>query len=319
LHHIIYDGYSSGIMMRDFFDLYKGEALQPLRIQYKDFTLWQRRLFGGGRLELLEGYWLERFRGELPALDLPLDFPRPPVRDSAGDRLMFSISSGLAGEVAALAERGGTTTYTVLLAVYNIFLSRYTGQEDVIVGIPAAGREHADVEDVIGVFVNTLPVRNYPAGEKSFAGFLAEVKQESLGAYENQDYPLEELLERLKIPRDTSRNPLFDVLFVSENVGRPPLRVDGLDFAPFEYKNESSHMDLVLLTLELEDSIEMVLEYATALFKPASVENMSGRYLEILEQVVENPDIDLKDIDITLDFSEAEVIESVDDYVGFDF
>jgi non-ribosomal peptide synthetase component F len=206
-----------------------------------------------------------------------------------------------------------------LLAVYFLLLYKYTEQEDIIVGIASSGRNHADIENVIGAFINTLAIRGYPLGDKTFTHFLEEVKANALNAYDHQDYPFETLVDRLDVPRDFSRNPLLDVLFVSENVDAPELQVEGLTVSPYEFSGGISHLDLVLYTIEEGDAINMQLEYSTALFKQSTAERFFQRYIEILKQVVVKPRIKLKDIEISVELGETESGVTVDDFVDFDF
>ena len=199
MHHIISDGTSMGILIRELTEIYQGKELSPLRIQYKDYAVWQNEILKTEQLKSAENYWLERFQGELPILNLPLDYPRPALQSFEGDHLEFKIGAELTGRLKKLAQQTNTTLYMVLLAGFNVLLSRYSGQEDIIIGSPIAGRPHADLQNIIGMFVNTLAMRNYPVGNKSFLEFLEEVKQGALEAYEHQDYQFEELVEKVEI------------------------------------------------------------------------------------------------------------------------
>ncbi|MCP5047308.1 MAG: amino acid adenylation domain-containing protein [bacterium] len=300
MHHTISDGVSMSILTRELFRLYRGETLTPLSVRYRDFSRWQSRLFTSGRLEELEHYWVERFTvgHEPPSLDLPLDYPRPAIRSFAGDQELFYLESRLTEAAGHMVNRAGTTLVTGLLAAYYILLAQYSQQQDIVVGIPSAGRNHTDVHQMIGVFVNTLPVRSYPEGDKTFRQFLDQVKETTLGAYEHQDYPLVKLLDRLEISRDTARNPLFDVLFVSENFDLPRLEEEDLVFTQLKHTFHTSHADLVMFVAQEGETVEMILQYATALFTRPTIANMIRRYVRVLEQVVENEDILLKDIEI---------------------
>ncbi|WP_151738070.1 condensation domain-containing protein, partial [Paenibacillus tengchongensis] len=213
--------------------LYQGKDLSPLRIQYKDFSAWHNERVAGPVLQADERYWLDLFAGEIPVLNMPTDFPRPSVQHFEGSSLTFELGRELTGKLHALAKAAGSTLYMVLLAAYTTVLSKYTGQEDIVVGSPIAGRPHADLQGMIGMFVNTLAMRNFPAGELTFREFLEQVKENALKAYEHQDYPFEQLVEQLDVRRDMSRNPLFDTLFVLQNTDRGQLEVEGLNFTPY--------------------------------------------------------------------------------------
>jgi amino acid adenylation domain-containing protein len=302
MHHIISDGVSMSILVREFARLYKGEKIAELHLQYKDFAQWQNRWLESTGMNQQAEYWSSRFEADIPVLNLPTDYPRPAVKSFAGKKVILEIDKELTDKITQMMAETETTLFIVLLALYNLLLSKYTGQKDIIVGIPIAGRTHDDLEHVIGMFVNTLALRNYPREECTFEDFLQEVKANTLNAYDNQDYPFEELVDQLNIPRNTGRNPLVEVLFVSENTDMPELAVKGLKFTPYEFENNIAHMDLVLYFMEIGNKINFALEYSSALFKPETAQQMLDHYVEILEQVVENREIALKDIVISHDY-----------------
>ncbi|UCH96447.1 MAG: hypothetical protein JSV88_06240, partial [Candidatus Aminicenantes bacterium] len=301
MHHIISDGVSIAVMVQEFVRLYKGEELPGLRVQYKDFSGWQNTTFSLTKMKNQEDYWLDRFKGDIPTLNLATDYPRQAVKNFTGSHVSREIDRELTGKIKELMKETKTTLYMVLLAAFNILLSGYTEQEDIIVGVPAAARSHPDLENIIGMFVNTLAVRNYPGKQRSIDDFLQEVKYNTLNAFANQDYPFENLVNKLGISKNPGRNPLFDILFVSEDLGIPGLEVKGLTFTSYVFKRKTSHMDLVFFIVEIDNTIVMTLEYATALFSQSSVEGMLKHYVEILEQVVENRDIKLEEIKISHD------------------
>jgi hypothetical protein len=249
MHHIISDGVSHMILEQDFTALYKGEALPALRIRYKDFSGWQNNRQEKEKLKKQQEYWLKEYAAEVPVLDLPTDFVRPAIQSFEGNSVTFEMPGDDTAALKSIALAGGSTLYMVLLAVFNVLLSRLSGQQDLVVGSPAAGRRHADLEKIIGMFVNTLALRNYPEGEKTFKEFLLEVKERTLEAVENQDYPFEELVEKVSIIRDAGRNPLFDVMFTftdvnadagEEAVGTasPPHR-PARDSSPYDYRDQA--------------------------------------------------------------------------------
>ncbi|MFD2672224.1 condensation domain-containing protein, partial [Marinicrinis sediminis] len=226
--HIISDGTSIAVLVEELSLLYRGEPLPPLRIQYKDYAVWQEQQRASGQDAEQEAYWLKQFAGELPVLNLPTDHPRPAVQSFAGDSFEIGMDAELTNALQALARETGTTLYMVMLAAYQVLLYKYTGQEDMIVGSPAAGRKHADTSRIIGMFVNTLALRSYPEGTKSFRSFLGEVQHNVLQAFDRQDYPYEQLIERLKIKRDLGRNPLFDTMFAMQNMAQSELDLGSL-------------------------------------------------------------------------------------------
>ncbi|MDE1376701.1 condensation domain-containing protein, partial [Bacillus licheniformis] len=171
---------------------------------------------------------LKTYKGDIPVLDLPIDHKRPLTKSSEGDTVTAAIESETFRKLQHMAKENGVTMYMLLLAGYTALLSKYTGQEDIIVGTPAAGRNHEDIQHLIGMFVNTLAIRNHPEGKKTFRDYLQEVKENTLQAYENQDYPFEELVEKVNIKRDMARNPLFDTMLVYHNTDVKPFEAEGL-------------------------------------------------------------------------------------------
>ncbi|MEJ8545005.1 non-ribosomal peptide synthase/polyketide synthase [Brevibacillus borstelensis] len=298
MHHIISDGVSAGIVAEEFARLYRGEQLPELRIQYKDFAVWQNELFQTELFAKQEAHWVNTFAEEIPVLNLPTDFVRPTVQSFAGDRVLFDTDKQLMDDLRALAAQSGTTLFMVLLAAYNLFLAKYSGQEDIVVGTTIAGRSHADVEKVMGMFVNTLALRNRPAGTKSFLEFLDEVKQNTLQAYENQDYPFEALVEKLEIQRDMSRNPLFDTIFLLQNMDKTAYAIDGLTFEPYLPGKGFAKFDLMLEADETASGIQFCLVYATRLFTQETAERMARHFLEVVRAVAAKPSALLSEIGI---------------------
>ena len=298
MHHIIADGVSLGILSYEFVKLYIGEQLPPLRIQYKDYSEWQQGALNTEALKQQEEYWLEQLSGELPVLNMPTDHPRPSVQSFDGSKVMFTLEREYVDRLKQLRRKTGTTLYMILLAAYNVLLSKYTGQEDIIVGSPIADRPHADLENIIGMFVNTLAMRNYPSGSKSFEEFLQEVKDNALKAYDNQDYQFEELVEKLNIRRDISRNPLFDVMFSLQNMETGKLEIDNMSFEPYRMENNVAKFDMTLTAMEDKDKIAFSVEYCTRLFEKDTIQRFAVYYINVLKSVLENPKKRLADIDI---------------------
>ncbi len=298
MHHIITDGVSMAIIIKEFSALYKGESLPPLKRQYKDFAHWQNERLQSGVLKPQEGYWLKEFSGELPVLNLPTDFPRPAIQSFAGDRLTFSLGENITQPLRRLLEQTGVTLFMTLLAVLNILLSRYTGQEDIIVGTTIAGREHIDLQNIVGLFIETLVLRNSPVGNKSFREFLQEVKTNTLNAFENGAYPFRELMRQVGDAVDVSRNPLFNVMFIVQNVDMDPIKIEGLTFTPVDFQRMVSKVDFTLEVFENETEIRFDLEYCTALFREETIERLALHFTNILGEVVNRPGVLLSKIDI---------------------
>jgi len=251
MHHIISDNISNNILVKDFAAFYRGEQVPPLNLQYKDYSEWRNNQKEKERIKQQEHYWLDRFSGHLPVLRLPIDYPRPPIQSSEGRTFHFRIEKEQAEDLKKLAQQEGVTLQMLMLALFHILLSKLSSQEDIITGTTIAGRSHADLEGIIGIFVNTLALRNFPSSEKTFKDFLKEVKENSLKAYENQDYPFEDLVKNVVIDRDNSRNPIFDILFEIQEIDTdlkngnvPEIEIPGLRIRPYKSKIETTKFDM---------------------------------------------------------------------------
>jgi amino acid adenylation domain-containing protein len=307
LHHIITDGTSMQVFIREFLALYAGNRLSPLRVQYRDFSEWQNRLFDSGEVRKQQEYWQKQLEGEIPVLNIPADYPRPEIRRFEGDSVQFELGSDTARTFNELVKEQGITLYMLLLAIYNVLLSRLSGQDDIIIGSSTAGRRHADLHFIIGMFVDTLAMRNYPTGQKTFRDFLDEVKERTLASFENQDYPFDELVDRVAVKRDTSRNPLFDVMFVLQNIAVqsgtiPEAQIPELKIAPYQLKNQSilnvSKFDMSLTAVEAGDRLLCTYEYCTALFKKETIERFITYFKRLAADIRENLDKSIWEIEI---------------------
>ncbi|MCP4147497.1 MAG: non-ribosomal peptide synthetase, partial [bacterium] len=219
MHHIISDGTSHMILTKDFYSIYNGKELPPLRLQYKDFCLWQNRLNANREIKNQEDYWLDLYprTEEIPRLNLLTDYKRPEVFTNAGANHSFTMTPRETAGIDALAANCGGTLYMNLLAILNTLFYKYTGQTDIIIGSGIAGRPHTELQQIVGMFINTLPMRNFPRGEKDYRTFFSEVIARSIQAFENQDVQFETLVDKLEPERDLSRNPLFDISMVVQN------------------------------------------------------------------------------------------------------
>jgi amino acid adenylation domain-containing protein len=319
MHHIISDGTSMGIMTRDFMALYGGKELAPLKVQYKDFSEWQNSAAEKEKISRQEEYWLRQFTGAIPALDLPYDFSRPPLKSYEGGTISFEINEEETAALNHMALEQGATLYMVLLAIYYIFLKKISGREDIVIGTPTAGRRHADLEPIIGMFINTLCLRNYSGKGESFSEFLQEVKVRTLGAFENQDYRLEDLIEKIDVNRETSRNPLFDVMFSLQNMDITEIKIPGLKLIPYEYENKTSKFDLILMGFEVADRLFFSLQYSSKLFKKEKIERFAGYFKDITTVVLADVDVKLDNINIAsgLITPESEISQEFDGEFGF--
>ncbi|MGF7047827.1 fengycin family lipopeptide synthetase D [Paenibacillus sp. DS2015] len=317
MHHIISDGVSMELFVQEWVQLYRGEELLPQRIQYRDYAVWQREQLQGERMKQQEAYWLKQLWGELPVLNMPTDYPRPTLQSFEGGRVRIELERELTDELRQICAREGVTLSMVLLAAYQVLLAKYSGQEDVIVGVPIAGRPHADLSDMLGMFVNTLAMRSRPEGDKTFMDFLREVKENALQAYVHQDYPFEKVVEQLQLPRDLSRNPVFDVLFVMQNTGEAGKMEDitELNISPYPYENQMSKLDLTLQAIERE-TIQLELEYATQLFASQTAERIMQHYKWLLEQIVQTPASKLEEIELLSGEERQQLLEQFNDTIA---
>nr|WP_277547764.1 non-ribosomal peptide synthetase [Brevibacillus laterosporus] len=297
MHHIISDGVSTNVLFQDITQLYQGKDLPPLPIQYKDYAVWQQADAQVTRLQDQESYWLHQFAGEASVLEMPTDFPRPAVQQFEGDVWTFEIDADILSQLKKLSVSQGSTLYMTLLSAYQVLLAKYTGQDDIIVGSPIAGRPHADVESIVGMFVNTLALRGQPVGEQTFITYLAQVKEQVLQAYANAEYPFEKLVEKLDLQRDMSRHPLFDTMFTLQNMEMTDIDLAGLTFKPFDFEWKNAKFDMDWTMLE-EETLKVAIEYSTSLYTKETISRMAQHFTYVLQQIIEHPAIRLAEIKI---------------------
>jgi amino acid adenylation domain-containing protein len=326
IHHIISDGTSIQIFIKELVQLYQAfsrdqeSPLAELSVQYIDFTYWQRRWFGEGAEDIAfrkkqENFWIESFSDQIPVLTLPYDHPRPAVPGFSGETTVFSIKSEETRNLKQMALGEKTTIYVVLLTIYNIFLAKLSGMEDIIIGSPVSGRRHPDVQNLIGMFVNTLALRNYPEQHKTFADFLPEVSERTINAFENQEYRYEDIIRKVKVSRDTSRNPLFDVMFFMKNVDYAQVNIPGLTLSICDYERKTSMFDLSLSAYEQEDILLFSFEYCTNLFKAETIARFTGYFKQLLRSITNHPDLELSRIDILPDGEKKKILFEFNDTV----
>jgi tyrocidine synthetase-3 len=313
MHHIISDGTSINIIIREFVDLYNGKQLPELQVQYKDYAAWHNRLLRSDRMKKQEAYWLGKFAGEIPLLNLPVDFARPSIQSFRGNRLYFHVGEGLTAKLKKLASASGTTLFMLLMSAYSVLLSKYTGQEDIVIGTPVQGRNHSDLRGIVGMFVNTLAIRCAPAADKTFAEFLSQVKEDLLNAYENQEYPFEELVEKLDVKRDMSRNPLFDTTFVLQIMDLSKVNAGELDIFPYAYNNKTAKFDLALEAFDQGGTIDYNFEYNTDLFREETVRRLAGHFNNALDDIASYPTKKLSEINILSEEERRQLVYDFND------
>ncbi|MFT4500660.1 condensation domain-containing protein, partial [Bacillus cereus] len=244
-------------------------------------------------------YWKKQFQGNVPVLHLPYDYERPVIQSFEGDSVHFILDEEMTEGLREVARKEGATLHMILLSAFNILLSKYSGQEDIVVGVPVAGRPHADLRNMMGMFVNTLAMRNQPEKEKTFKEFLKDVKENSLQAYDNQSYQLEELIENIAIKRDISRNPLFDVIFNLNNIEyEVDLKLDGVELKQVNLESDLSRVDLSLTGFESDSEIHLKLVYSTKLFKKHTIQRAMEDLNTILTKISQDSSIVLEEIQL---------------------
>ncbi|MBZ4423368.1 condensation domain-containing protein, partial [Myxococcus sp. RHSTA-1-4] len=303
VHHIISDGWSNGVVVREVVALYEAlrqgqpSPLPPLPVQYADYAVWQRQWLQGEALETQLGWWKEQLAGAPPHLELPTDFIRPPELSHRGATVPVSLPRELSQSLKALAQREGATPFMLLLAAYQLLLSRYSGQEDIVVGSPIAGRRFSELESLIGFFINTLVLRARPEGQLSFLGLLRQVRETTLGAYAHQDVPFEKLVEELQPVRDLSRSPLFQAFFTLQNTPTQDVRLPSLSLRPLDVQGgEVAKFELNLTLSETPGGFLGQLQFSPDLFTEATAARMVRHLQVLLEAIVSQPDQRLSEL-----------------------
>jgi len=304
MHHIVSDGWSMEVLYRELSALYQNfinaqpSQLPELPIQYADFAVWQREWLKGGVLESQLSYWKKQLEGVPAVLNLPTDRPRPAVQSFRGKRQSIDLSKELTQELKALSRKEGVTLFMTVLAAFQTLIYRYTGQEDIAVGSPIAGRTRSETEGLIGFFVNTLVLRSDLSDNPNFRELLDRVRKIALEAYEHQDIPFEKLVEELHPERDLSRSPFFQVMFAFQDVPRQSRNLPGLTVSPVEISSETAKFDLSLYTYDEAEGLKARLEYNTDLFDHGTMGRMLGHFETLLQGVVTNPDQRLSELPI---------------------
>ncbi|HEV7516141.1 MAG TPA: condensation domain-containing protein, partial [Thermoanaerobaculia bacterium] len=319
LHHIVGDGWSTGLLVGEIAILYRACAaggeppLPELPIQYADFATWQRGWLAGEVLAGELAHWRRELDGAPDLLELPTDRPRPPVQSFHGDDLRLTLPRWLAARLSAFAEREGATLFMVLLAGFQALLGRWSGQEDLLVGSAVANRTHRETEGLIGFFVNLLVLRGRLAGEPSCRELLARARTTALAAYAHQELPFEKLVEELRLARSLAHNPLVQAVLVLQNAPRGALELPGLTLHSFELPGATAKFDLGLTVTEIAGELLCQLEYATDLFDRTTVARLAGGFERLLQGFVDHPETPFSDISL---LSAAEHQQAVHEWSG---
>ncbi|MHC0066348.1 amino acid adenylation domain-containing protein [Nostoc sp. UIC 10890] len=301
MHHIISDGWSTEVFLQEIALLYKAfltrssSPLPEVSIQYKDFAYWQRQWLEGEILQTQLSYWKQQLEGIPAALQLPTDRPRPAVQTSHGAEESIKLSPAVIKQLKAIARQEGVTLFMLLLAAFQTFLYRYTGQDDIAVGSPIANRQRQEIKDLIGFFVNTLVLRTDVSGNPTFDELLKRVKNVALGAYTHQDLPFDQLVEAVQPERDTSRTPLFQVMFNVQDYSQLP-EIPGLALSLVKIETETAQFDVSLSIEITEQEVAASFYYNTDLFDAATITKMLRHFQNLLSGIAANSQARLSDL-----------------------
>lgn len=298
MHHIISDGTSLSILLQELCDLYNGNTLPEKQIDYKDFALWENEQFNKDEFNNLKNFWLNQFKDEIPLLNMPTTYARPSVQSFEGCNYHTILSKDIFEKINTVSKSLGITPYMLMLSCYYILLSKYSSQDDIIVGTPIVGRELSELSNMLGMFVNTLALRSKVDSSVNFANFANLIKDYCLDCFGHQSYPFDKLVKELNIKRDTSRNPLFDVMFIYQNNGYPKIDFKGTNVEYFIPDNNVAKFDLTLEVIPVNDEYSIRFEYCTKLFDEDFIKRLSSHYINILNAVLKNTNIKIADIDM---------------------
>lgn len=319
IHHIISDGWSSSVLIRELVTCYKSFLVQQrpelpdLPVQYVDFARWQREWLDGEALQTQLEYWRKQLAGAPPVLALPIAKPRPAVQTFRGARELHVLPPAISAAIDRLSKQERVTPFMVLLAVFQVLLSRYTGQDDIVVGTPIAGRDQVETEELIGFFVNTLVLRTNLAGNPSFKELLGRVREVALGAAAHQDLPFEKLVEELQPERDLSRTPLFQTMFALQNIPQDSYSLPNLTLSPVAADTGAAKFDLTMFFNPTEDGLLGTLEYNTDLFDADSIRRMWLHYERMLHRVLATPEERISSLPLLTEPERRQLLEEWND------
>jgi len=294
MHHIISDGWSSNLFVQELAQLYnafvsgKPSPLKPLEIQYVDYALWQRQKLSGEFLEKQKQYWKNQLSGAPALLELPLDHPRPPIQRFHGKTEYFYLPKTFTQELKQFSQQAGVTLFMSLFASFAALLYRYTGSEDILVGTPVANRNHDQIEELIGFFVNTIVLRVHFQESLSFEDLLEQVKNTALEAYQHQEIPFEQVVEELQIVRDLSYTPIFQVMFILLNTPFEEIELNDLTINLMPTENINAVYELIMVMEESSNGIEGKVRYNTDIFETATIKRLIGHFMTLLKGIITN-------------------------------
>ncbi len=308
IHHIISDGFSMNLIISEFMSLYNGEELEEPRLQYRDYSEWiNNRDF----LKEKE-FWMDLLKGDIQKLNLPLDRPREKKMNSSGDFIRYSVKEEVKKKIDKFCSKYKITNYMFFLGILMVLFSKYSRTEDIIIGSPISGRENKDTERILGMFINTIPFRGYPKAKDTFYDFINQIKEVSLKAFDNQLYPLENIIKELNINSDLSRNPLFDILFTMQNNQDKTNILNYSNIAVVEDLSEKTvKADIDIEIIEKNNRYDINFGYATKLFNNNTINRFVNSFNLIIDQVLKVPNVKLKDIEIISNESINNILDNV--------
>ena len=301
MHHIVIDGVSQGILVKDLMHIYQGEDLKAPQIRYRDFSEWQHSEVHLNKKNVQRTFWLDKFKEDYEMLNLPSDFSVNNLKTREADEYTEVLDEEITMKLHNLAKKQGTTMFMLLFSAYNVLLSKLANQEDIIVGIPTAGRLHDDLKPVVGMFANTLPLRNEIKGSTRFTDLLKHITEDTLSCFDHQAYQFDDLLEDLNIEREPNRNPLFNLMFTLQNFDLQKLELPGLSVEPLTDIKRTSIFDIILRISEYDNKTFANFEYAKELFRKESVEKFAVYFKRVIVQIITNPQISVSDIQLLSD------------------
>jgi amino acid adenylation domain-containing protein/non-ribosomal peptide synthase protein (TIGR01720 family) len=312
-HHIIFDGVSGGLIFDELIRLYNGEQLPPLRKRYRDYVEQEQAYLRSDDCTRDQAYWLDTLAGERPALELPIDYPRPAQKSFSGARIFRRIGEQRTEALKALSRLTGTTLHMLLLGAHFVLLHKLTAADDIVVGTTFDGRLGEEFQNVIGMFVNTIAICARPTGTRRFSDLLEAVRRAVLEAYDHQQYPFELAVEQLGVTRDMGRNPLFDTMFVFESMGTSKLRTGELTLCERDISSRTAIFDLTHEIVDIDGGLTMSMELNTDIFETATVERLLDSYTTILDQVTVDPETPLSEINIVSESERALLLGKLTD------
>ncbi len=316
LHHIVSDNWSTGVLIREFMEFYpqlaggKEVRFSPLEIQYADFAAWQRKWLSGKTLQKQLDYWTEKLSGLPPVLDIPTDFPRPAYQSHNGDYITFRMEPQQTTALKSLADSHDVTLFMSLMAAFEILLLHYSGQDDFAVGTPIANRNRAEIEPLIGFFINTLVIRADVHDNPTVSTLLQRIKETMIGAYDHQDLPFETLVEKLDPERSMSHSPLFQTMLVFNNAPVGALKLPGVELELIEFENKTTKFDLIFNFMENDGGLDGKVEFNTDLFTPETIQRMIGYFKRIVSQMCAHAELPVEQLSLLTEDEKEDVLRA---------